>query len=81
MILYYVVIMTRLYDACENCARMRTRIAVTLFAIPNPERCSVHSQMVREFGRQIMHEPIRITVLGGVLVLNYKLFGSVWMVE
>lgn len=80
MFLFYAIVMTRLFDACESCNTMRTRIAVALFAIDNPERRSgdgLLSRIVREFGRQLWHEPIRFTVMGGVLVLDYSMFGAV----
>lgn len=80
MVFFYAIVMTRLFDACESCNTMRTRIAVALFAMDNAERRRGDgslSQMVREFGRQLWHEPIRITVMGGILVLDYSMFGAV----
>lgn len=66
---------------------MRTRIAVALFTMVNHEEadsgsgCSAviddQSRMVCDFGRQMWHQPIKVTVLGGIMVLNYALFRSV----
>lgn len=80
MVLFYAIVMTRLFDACESCNTMRTRIAVALFAMDNPWRRHGDgslSRIVREFSRQIWHEPISFTVMGGILVLDYSMFGAV----
>lgn len=75
MLVFYAVVMTRLFGACDECGTMRTRCAVALFA-SKPRTNLGLSEAVRSFGWQLLHEPIRITVLGGVLVLDSALFGS-----
>lgn len=78
--IYYAVIIQRIFIACQACATHRSRIVIALFEIPSFRSVYCQrkqSRLVREFGKQLWQQPIRITVLGGVLVLNYALLGSV----
>lgn len=84
---FYIVVLTRLCHACTLCERQRTRIAVALFALRD-ETAAVdgdwdakHSEApggrLRDMSIQLLHQPIRVTVLGGLMVLNYALLRSV----
>lgn len=82
MAVFVAVVLVRLFTACETCKVMRSRIAVALFSMPNPVRQAVgidssQSHMVCEIGRQLRHQPIRIVVLDGLLVLDNRLFKAV----
>lgn len=75
--IFYILILLRLFNACKLCSTMQTRIAIAVFAVPNRLRSVAQARIVRQLAGQMHHQPIEINVLGGFLVLNYSLFGSV----
>lgn len=83
MLVFLAVLLVRFFCACETCKKMRSRIAVALFAMPNPNRRNAaatnysQARMVREFGQQLCQSAIRIIVLDGVLELDNRLFKAV----
>lgn len=83
MLVFYTVVLTRLFGACDACSSFQTRCAVVLFAVGDrqcwrrhDESGGVLSEAVRSMGWQLRLQPLRVRVLGGILELDYPLFGA-----
>lgn len=65
-----------LFGACHRCYTISKLIPVELHLIPNLQRCSLRSQTIRAFSRQLWNERILITA-NDFLVLNNRLLAAV----
>lgn len=67
----------RVLRACECCYALGRRLAVSVLAASSSERDTDVSQAVLVFGKQLRHQPIRIRMLDGFMVLGYPLLKGV----
>lgn len=86
MLLFYAVVLSRLFGACDACAAFQTRCAVALFADGGGQRWRRRrrnddgdggvSEAVCSLGWQLRLQPLRVRVLDGMLELDNRLFGA-----
>lgn len=70
-LMFYVAMQFRVLRACERCYALSRHLAARVLAIRNPECDADIAQAVLAFGKQLRHQPIRIRVLDGFMVLGY----------